>query len=73
MKHWFLAILFTLSACATPLTVLKNERTGQFVQCGGSMIGSAAGGIIGYHIQKGADEECVNEYGSNGFSVVSSN
>lgn len=72
MKYSLLAILFTLSACATPITVLKNDKTGQFVQCGGSTGGTVLGGIIGYHIQKGADEECVNGYGVNGFKIISS-
>lgn len=56
-----------LAACSTPLYTLKNEETGQVVTCGGSVVGSLAGGAIGYHIQKSNDENCVNAYRSQGF------
>ena len=51
-------------------TVLKNEKTGQFVQCGGNVSSSMAGGAIGYHIQKGNDAECIAQYSSQGFNVI---
>lgn len=65
----YITILLLLSACSTPLTTLKHGN--QVVTCGGGVTGSMAGGIIGYHIEKGADEDCVNTYKANGFKVES--
>lgn len=61
MKYALLLLL--LAACATPQTFLKNPKTGQLVKCGGS----TPYGLIMYHVQKGADEECVNTYKAAGF------
>jgi hypothetical protein len=63
----YLILLLALSACATPRTVLKNERTGEIAQCGGQRGGSIAMGVIGYHIQKDLDEDCVKEQISKGY------
>lgn len=63
----YLAILFLLTACSTPVTVLKNEKTGQIERCGGNVSSSMAGGMIGYSIQKSNDEKCVSEYMNQGF------
>jgi hypothetical protein len=62
-------LLMVLAACATPTTFLKNEKTGETVACGGGTAGSVAGGLIGYHIQKSNDKDCVNEYKSKGFTI----
>ena len=64
------AIALTLTACTTPKTTLTNEKTGQVVTCGGNTTSSWMGGAIGYHIQKGDDEECVKSYQDQGFAVT---
>lgn len=73
MKKIFIAAIAVLSvsACSTPKTVLKNQKTGQVVSCGGSATGSLVGGVIGYHIQKSNDSQCSQDYMENGFDVVS--
>ncbi len=63
-------LLLGLAACTTPTTTLQNPKTGQVTTCGGSSGASWAGGAIGYHIQKGNDEDCVNNYKSQGFAVT---
>jgi hypothetical protein len=68
----YLIIPLLLCACTTPKTILKNESTGQIAICGGTANGSFAGGIIGYHVQKANDEDCVNDYKSEGFSILKS-
>lgn len=68
-KIAFCVVLF-LSGCATPTTVLKNPHTGELAVCGGSSVGSVAGGLIGYSIQKSHDEDCVSEHKSNGFGII---
>jgi|GEM_PF-1575931 hypothetical protein len=65
-----IAAVLLLSACTTPMTVLRNNKTGQVVQCGGNISSSMAGGAIGYHIQKGNDNECVAQYKTEGFKVI---
>ena len=72
MKFGLLSLLFMvgLAGCATPATVLKNEATGQVIQCGGRRSGSAAFGIIGYNIQKSNDEKCVQQLEAQGFKPV---
>lgn len=64
-----LAVLLT-SACTTPTTVLKHPKTGQIATCGGSATGSLVGGVIGYHIQKSNDADCVSNYMGEGFKRV---
>lgn len=65
-----LALPLLLSACATPVTTLKNPATGQVARCGGERSGSAAGGLIGYEMQKNDAEKCVKAYKKQGFNVV---
>lgn len=65
-----LFVTLILTACTTPMTVLRNTKTGQVVQCGGNVSSSMAGGAIGYHIQKGNDQECVAQYKTEGFKVI---
>lgn len=64
-----LTALLALTACTTPQTILRNEQ-GQTQICGGNVSSSLAGGVIGYHIQKANDEDCVKAYESQGFEVV---
>lgn len=63
-------LTLTLAACATPVTTLKHPSTGQVARCGGERSGSAAGGLIGYELQKKDAEKCVNSYKKQGFKVV---
>jgi uncharacterized protein YcfJ len=66
-----LPIVFLLAAgCTTPKTMLKNPQTGQVASCGGSAMGSMVGGVIGYHIQKSNDSDCVADYTAQGFTKV---
>ena len=71
MKKLILLAALLLTACTTPKTVLKNPETGQVATCGGSATGSLVGGVIGYHIQKGNDSECVSDFMGQGFKRVS--
>ena len=66
-----IALSLALTACATPVTTLKNPKTKQVVTCGGDSSASMAGGVIGSNIQKNSDEKCVNSYISQGFKVES--
>ena len=59
-----------LAGCTTPMTTLKNEKTGQVVTCGGSATGSFVGGAVGYHMQKSNDADCVKNYEKQGFKAV---
>lgn len=60
--------LLILTACATPVTTLqKNNKS---VSCGGSKTGSWTGGVIGYHVQKGYDQDCVKRYLEEGYTVT---
>ena len=68
-KLAFIGLVF-LCGCSTPSTVLKNPQTGQIARCGGNVSGSLAGGAIGYHIQKGNDQKCVQGYKGQGFEIV---
>ena len=72
MKETLLALslLTFLTACTTPSTMLKNKRTGQIVECGGTADGSLSGGMIGYSIQKSNDEKCVSRYLKQGFIKI---
>jgi hypothetical protein len=62
-------LLLALCACTTPKTMLVNDKTGQFHVCGGDVGSSIAGGIVGYHVQKSNDEDCVRDYKREGFRV----
>jgi uncharacterized protein YcfJ len=50
--------------------MLKNNRTGQIVECGGTATGSLTGGIIGHSIQKSNDKKCVSRYMKQGFVKI---
>ena len=65
-----LLALTALAACTTPQTTLRNPTTGQVVTCGGNTASSVAGGAIGYSIQRGADNRCVESYVAQGFVVM---
>lgn len=58
------------AGCATPVTMLKKEDTGQIARCGGDASASIAGGLIGYSIQRGSDDNCVKDYQSQGFRRI---
>ncbi len=70
MSRLCLFACLLLVACATPTTTLKHPATKQVVRCGGGTEGSFAGGMIGYHIQKDSDENCVDSYRKQGFKVI---
>lgn len=60
-----------LAGCATPVTILQNRTTGDVVRCGGGSAGSAAGGLLGYSIEKSNDDTCVKNYQASGYVPVS--
>ena len=59
------------SGCATPVTMLRNDATGQVARCGGDTGASMAGGLIGYTIQKSGDQDCVRDFELQGFAPMS--
>lgn len=63
---WALA-LYGLAGCATPVVMLKNDKTGQIARCGGGTAGSMAGGLIGHSIEKDSDARCIRDYEAQGF------
>lgn len=65
-----ICLVLAVLGCTTPVTMLKNDSTGQIGRCGGDATGSMAGGLIGYNIQKGSDQDCVRDYQSQGFKVI---
>lgn len=67
--RYLIAVLF-LAGCATPVTMLKNDKTGQVVRCGGGVSGSMAGGLIGHEIQKSNDKKCIADYMDQGFHTI---
>jgi hypothetical protein len=60
-------VLASLTGCATPVVMLKNDQTGQIARCGGGTAGSVAGGLMGYSIEKDSDAQCVRDYEAKGF------
>ena len=60
-------VLASLTGCATPVVMLKNDQTGQIARCGGGTAGSVAGGVMGYSIEKDSDAQCVRDYEAKGF------
>jgi hypothetical protein len=58
------------AGCTTPVTMLKNDATGQIARCGGDISSSIAGGVIGYNIQKNSDQNCVRDYQAQGFKLI---
>lgn len=69
MSKLLVLSLLLLTACQTPQTVLVDKH-GHYEACGGSSVGSLTGGAIGYHIQKGLDEDCVNEKLAKGWKTI---
>lgn len=66
-----LALSFlALAGCSTPKTVYRNPTTGQVATCGGGVVGSLAGGVIGYQIEANNDRRCEADYLSLGFQRV---
>jgi hypothetical protein len=65
-----LAIILALAGCTTPVTMLKNDATGQVARCGGDTTSSIAGGLIGNSIQRGSDDDCIRDYQSQGFRRI---
>lgn len=63
-------VIVALTGCATPVAMLKNEKTGQIARCGGGNSGALAWGIIGYHVEKDADAKCIADYESQGFKRI---
>jgi hypothetical protein len=63
-------VITTLAGCATPVTMLRNDATGQVVRCGGGTTGSVLGGAVGYAIERSNDEECVRTYRAHGFVPI---
>ena len=70
MRLAFALLSLAVSACATPVTMLKHPGTGQIARCGGGTGGSTAGGLIGYSIEKSADERCVQDFVARGFVPI---
>ncbi len=62
-----IAVGLALSACTTPVIMLKNDATGQIARCGGSSSGFMAGGLIGRSIQEQDDRQCVRDFEAQGF------
>lgn len=62
-----LVLALMLTGCATPVTMLRNDATGQVARCGGGTAGSVAGGMIGHAIEKSSDEQCVRDFEARGF------
>lgn len=67
-KIVMIACLLALSACATPVTTLKNTK-GETVSCGGGRTGSIIGGAIGASIEQSHDKKCVEAYKTQGYKV----
>lgn len=57
-----------LAGCTTPSTTMRNPATGQVVTCGGNTGSSLAGGLVGYSIQRSADDRCVARHTEQGFT-----
>jgi hypothetical protein len=67
MRTIAILTLLIMTGCTTPMTILKNEKTGQIATCGGSATGSMVGGIIGY--QKKNDGSCIQAHRAQGFRI----
>jgi len=59
---------FFLAACATPVTTMQKGNS--VVTCGGGTAGSLTGGLVGYTIQEGHDQDCVKAYATQGYKIV---
>jgi hypothetical protein len=69
-KILFIATLLFVAGCTTPMTTLRHPKSQQVVTCGGSATGSMVGGVVGYHIQKSNDTDCVTNFEKQGFAVI---
>lgn len=63
MKKLIILTALILQSCTTPETVLKNDKTGQVVRCGGNV---AYAGIL-YPFMVSADKKCVADFKDEGF------
>lgn len=61
------ALALILSGCATPQTILHNDKTNKTEVCGGSRTGAFLGGMIGYQIEKDMDEKCAAAAKAKGY------
>lgn len=68
MKFLSFTFILLMTACTTPQTVLKNDKTGQVARCGGNV---AYAGIL-YPFMRAADNDCVADYKSQGFGTIKS-
>lgn len=67
MKRIVVISCILLSACTTPETVMKNDKTGDVRTCGGHNQLSWLMGVPGYYQQKSQDAECVSNNLELGF------
>lgn len=58
-----------LAGCATPQTVLQNDK-GAMLSCGGNVTGLTVLGYGGYLIQENRDNSCVKDAMSAGYTPV---
>jgi hypothetical protein len=65
----YLPLLLLLTACATPTTTL-HDKQGKEVTCGGHM---TDGGMLWYRIQESNDQDCVKNYVSQGYKIITPN
>lgn len=67
MKKLLIAALaLSTTACTTPETVLKNDKTGQVTRCGGNV---AYAGIL-YPFMVKSDNNCVADFENEGFHKI---
>lgn len=71
MKRIVAISLIALTACTTPITTLKNDKTGETRTCGGHNHLSWVMGVPGYYQQKAEDAECVSSNLENGYKRTS--
>lgn len=69
MRSIFLFFLLALTACATPETVLVNDRNGQIQTCGGDVSGSIFLGLAGYYFQSQKAAKCVEDVSAAGYHI----
>ena len=60
-------VLAMLTACATPVILLRNETTGEMARCGGNTIGT----MEGRSTEQASDAACVRDYEAKGFRRTS--
>lgn len=69
MKRAFIACVIALGLAgrATPVTYLKNPKTGEVETCGGGIGGLGVVALAGYSIENNHDDQCVKNYEATGF------